>query len=152
MSSTQKKPRFATKQEEKDYQHNWYLNSGRRERYQEISKEDKKEMNEKRSIFKQSYEKRMMIRHSHWKRKGIVFYDKEAFNELYFKTNNCQLCDIEITEDGVRCHSQKKVLDHDHECGHWRFICCHTCNTQLKSYDMCRMRLMCELHRKFNLL
>ena len=145
-------PRFKTKKEEQEYAHNWYMNSGRREKYAAMPQEEKDRINKARSLFNQNENTKMMRKHQNWKKSKIIFSEgKEEFNKLYLSTHNCQLCNKEITDEGRYCHSNKKVVDHDHECGHWRFICCHTCNTQMKSYDIRRMRLMCELHRYFNL-
>tara|TARA_R110000796_G_C14320147_1_gene407723 strand:+ start:51 stop:548 length:498 start_codon:yes stop_codon:yes gene_type:complete len=131
------------------YHSDWYAKSGRKEKYQSLSAEVKDEMNAKRREKRKDPQKMMMLKHQNWKRAGIKFYDKESFNELYLSTHHCQICNKEITDDGRYNHPAKKVLDHDHESGYWRSICCHTCNTKGKPYDILRYRIHLDLHRYF---
>ena len=133
------------------YQHEWYMNSGRREAYASATEEEKKERSKKRSIANQTPEKRMKMKHYDWRRSGIKFYDKEAFTKLYLETTHCQLCPAELTEEGRYNSPNKKVVDHDHLSGYWRAICCHTCNTKTKPRDMGILKVHLELHRLFNI-
>jgi hypothetical protein len=55
-----------------------------------------------------------------WKSRGLIG-DYEAIYDRYINTNNCDLCNVEL--------SNKKYMDHDHITGEFRNIVCNSCNT-----------------------
>jgi len=60
---------------------------------------------------------------SSWKRIGIIDSDYSALYDAYLKETNCYICGNEFK------NSKDKHLDHDHNTGEARYICCTKCNT-----------------------
>ncbi len=60
-----------------------------------------------------------------WKEYGIIDDDLSAVYDYYIKETHCWICGKEYTK------SINRHLDHDHETGELRYICCRTCNTRL---------------------
>ena len=60
---------------------------------------------------------------SHWKSRGILDEDLSAVYDYYIKQTHCMICLIEYKDSFDRC------LDHDHETGEIRYICCRHCNS-----------------------
>ena len=58
-----------------------------------------------------------------WKQRGVIDADFDALYDFYIEQTNCMICDIEFNDKNVRC------LDHDHDTGEFRYICCMVCNT-----------------------
>tara|TARA_R110000822_G_scaffold25688_1_gene77762 strand:+ start:76 stop:831 length:756 start_codon:yes stop_codon:yes gene_type:complete len=70
------------------------------------------------------------------------------FYGRYHYTNSCELCNIQFNSEK---HLTKKCLDHHHDSGYMRAICCMKCNSgPLKIFDSRSVRLRDELHRYFN--
>lgn len=65
------------------------------------------------------------IRIHNWKRKGIIDTDFDLLHEVYKKQTHCWICGHKYK------HTQERCLDHDHETGEIRYICCIVCNTKL---------------------
>ena len=71
------------------------------------------------------------LRHDHksyteknWKSKGLICSEEdfEAIYEIYITARNCELCKKKFKPSRDRC------MDHDHNTGKFRNICCQTCN------------------------
>ena len=60
-----------------------------------------------------------------WKHIGIIDEDLGAVYDYYFKQTNCMICLKQF-----KC-SRDRHLDHDHNTGEIRYICCRNCNTNL---------------------
>jgi len=60
-----------------------------------------------------------------WKSHGIIDTDYDALFEVYIKQTHCWVCDKEYVK------RNDKHLDHDHDTGEVRYICCGRCNTYL---------------------
>tara|TARA_S200002703_G_scaffold91035_1_gene78473 strand:+ start:692 stop:1063 length:372 start_codon:yes stop_codon:yes gene_type:complete len=71
------------------------------------------------------------IRIDNWKRKGIIDTDFLALHEVYDKETHCWICNHQYR------HTKERCLDHDHETGECRYICCITCNTKLLMTKYC---------------
>ena len=61
-----------------------------------------------------------------WKRQGIIDDDYDLLFEVYNKETHCWICGKEYVKRNDR------QLDHDHETGEPRYICCISCNCKLK--------------------
>ena len=59
---------------------------------------------------------------SSWKSQGMIDEDLHAVYDYYLKETNCMVCLEEFK------NSRDKCLDHDHETGEIRYICCNYCN------------------------
>ena len=62
---------------------------------------------------------------SKWKHHGIIHDDYDKLYKYYMSINNCQVCNKEFNKDIVM---DRKCLDHDHETGLFRCVCCGDCN------------------------
>jgi hypothetical protein len=60
-----------------------------------------------------------------WKKHGIKDEDIEAVYEVWLKETVCWICSGDMSNTKIRC------LDHDHQTGEIRYICCRTCNLNL---------------------
>jgi len=101
----------------------------------------KKNMNNEEYIRKMKIHQRIY----RWKEKGIIFNDdKFIIHQKYIDCKNCELC-------GISFDNEKKCLEHDHLSRYNRFISCHSCNMKISSRDLKHMKVLLELHRKFNL-
>ena len=59
---------------------------------------------------------------SDWKYHGIIDEDLHAVYDYMLDETHCMVCFKEYKDSRDRC------LDHDHETGEIRYICCNTCN------------------------
>ena len=82
---------------------------------------------QKRRVYDKEYRKTenskkpQMI--SSWKYRGIIDTDFDLLYDYYILQNNCMVCGIEFK------NSLNRHLDHDHNTGEVRYICCCKCNT-----------------------
>lgn len=86
-------------------------------------------MNSRQSYFKNYYKKNKKdynIRR--WKTRGCVDDDFKALNEYFINCEECMVCYKkfnDINKLDVKC------LDHCHETGEVRYICCWECNIRI---------------------
>jgi hypothetical protein len=59
---------------------------------------------------------------NNWKFMGIIDEDLSAVYDYMLDETNCMICFKEYKNTKDRC------LDHDHETGEIRYICCNNCN------------------------
>ena len=57
-----------------------------------------------------------------WKRLGIIDEDLSTLYDYLIKETNCMICFKEYK------NSKDRQLDHDHDTGEIRYICCNNCN------------------------
>ena len=96
--------------------------------------------------YRQTYRGLKSHRKSEWMRKyKIKFYDFDETYEKYMNTTNCELCNTKLIV-GNRGNN-KKILDHDHQSGYQRFICCNSCNQKVAKIDNMKMNVLLEIHR-----
>lgn len=80
------------------------------------------------------YKKHKEIMISKWdKVHNVKLRENETWDDLYKYWKDakvCNLCNIQLTQGN---HSSGKCLDHDHNTGYFRQICCRKCNS---GYDM----------------
>ena len=60
-----------------------------------------------------------------WKRYGVISDDWDALFECFMAQTNCWICNVEFNSGN---RNTWKTLDHDHETGEPRYICCKYCN------------------------
>lgn len=96
--------------------------------------------------YRQTYKGLKSHRKSEWTRKyKIKFYDFDETYEKYMNTTHCELCNTELIV-GNRGNN-KKILDHDHQSGYQRFICCNRCNLKVAKIDNMKLNVLLEIHR-----
>ncbi len=135
----------------------WYeenkeiISQGKKKYYEEnkeiISQGKKKYYEENREeIAKRSkkYSQTKSGKHKGWKKSGIKIL--EDTYEKFEECKNCELCNVELTTKG----KTRKVLDHDHDSGYARFVCCNNCNIKLGAKDRMMDRVHKELWRYHN--
>tara|TARA_Y100000114_G_C11610388_1_gene254830 strand:+ start:86 stop:571 length:486 start_codon:yes stop_codon:yes gene_type:complete len=92
---------------------------------------------EKAQAYWQNYRKtdhaKKLMRIANWKQLGIKDEDLGAVYDYYIKETHCWICGDQFKTNKCR------HLDHDHETGEIRYICCNNCNCKLLS------------HKKYNL-
>jgi hypothetical protein len=81
---------------------------------------------QKRKEYYKSPAGKKSTRINNWKRLGIICDDWDTLYERYINTNNCERCNKEI---------KKKCLDHNHNTGEIRYVCCYSCNIMLGIQD-----------------
>ena len=114
----------------------------------EYKKKNKETLAQKTAAYKKTYQGKKSHKISEWKNKSglkeIPERLDEIFNRWYYSTE-CELCNKPYKSDKDRC------MEHSHDTGHFRSICCSSCNNSMGRIDRQRHRLMLELHRRFNL-
>ena len=115
-SARERGKRYREKNKEKEQQ--------RSKKYREENEESIKEYYKKRQKTSHVYYKNSMIRS--WKEQGIIDTDYDLLFDLYIKQTHCWICGKEYL---VR---KDRQLDHDHDTGEPRYICCRGCNNKLK--------------------
>ena len=70
---------------------------------------------------------RKLQRIANWKQIGIIDNDLASVYDIYIKETNCWICGCEYK------NKKHRHLDHNHETGEIRYICCRDCNIQILS-------------------
>ena len=65
-----------------------------------------------------------------WKDAGIITDDWDKLFERYMNTTHCEICSCKLITGNFG--GNKKAIDHDHNTGIVRNICCHSCNMSRK--------------------
>lgn len=100
---------------------------------------------EDRQAFNKKYHQSQKWREYDWRRNGIKLIGKEY--DRYINTSNCELCNVKLVL-GFKSKN-RKVIDHDHQSGYVRNICCNTCNVYRRVIDTKKLNVLLELHRYF---
>tara|TARA_R110002153_G_C12995953_1_gene464493 strand:+ start:69 stop:557 length:489 start_codon:yes stop_codon:yes gene_type:complete len=113
----------------KFYQKNKEKIAETQKKYYNANKEKKAESNKK---YQQTAQGKKVKRISDWKYAGLVDSDKDNYESLYthyISTQNCEHCNVELTEDKSPTPTRKS-MDHSHTTGLFRNILCQGCNTR----------------------
>jgi len=102
----------------------YYLKN--KERFIEAAKKNHEENKERNNL---QHKKNRLKKHKYycifeWKRHGIVDEDYDSLYQCYIEEKNCWICGHDFSK-------YRKNLDHDHETGEARFVCCFYCNSNL---------------------
>tara|TARA_R110002096_G_scaffold121311_3_gene262593 strand:- start:128 stop:712 length:585 start_codon:yes stop_codon:yes gene_type:complete len=98
------------------------------------------------SEYKKTYKGKMSHKLSEWKRKGGLKETPERCELIFskwYKSENCELCFQPYKNKQQRC------MEHHHASGHFRHICCVSCNNKLAQVDRQKRSVLLELHRIF---
>lgn len=99
---------------------NQYILDVRREREGKVSREEWKQKQAQKKIDNEGIQYKKQ-RISGWKRIGVLG-DYDEMYDIMINSTNCNHCGKELKE------RKDKILDHDHETGHFRQILCQSCN------------------------
>ena len=81
----------------------------------------------------EKYKKNQVI--CRWKRKGLLVEDYNIIYDKWIITNKCDYCNIEL-QNGQK-GLNRKCMEHNHNTGEFRGICCHKCNMNMDDIE-CR--------------
>ena len=99
----------------------------------EYNKEYRKNNLEYFKNYKQTAKCKKMDKLCDWKRRGIIDDDLGLLYDYYLTQTHCWICNKKYETTKDRC------MDHDHETGEPRYICCVKCNlVLLRSVDSIR--------------
>tara|TARA_R100000700_G_C3177825_1_gene153207 strand:+ start:2871 stop:3386 length:516 start_codon:yes stop_codon:yes gene_type:complete len=79
-----------------------------------------------KEYYKQPKGKKMM-RMANWRQIGIIDKDLDLVYDVYINETNCWICDKKFK------NARERHLDHCHDTGEIRYICCRNCNITLLS-------------------
>ena len=91
-----------------------------RERYQR----NKEKMNNKSKEYRTNNPDKRKI--TQWKAAGMIDADWPSVYEMFIKEKECWICGINFNET-----KRTKCLEHNHDTGELRYVCCSTCNLQI---------------------
>ena len=96
--------------------------SARMKKYFEKNKE---KLNAYWKQYRESDKGKEVMRINNWKQIGVVDTDFKLLYQQYLKETHCWICGCEYNRP------KHKHLDHDHETGEVRYICCMECNIKI---------------------
>jgi len=89
------------------------------------SKQFRKENKEYFKNYKQTAKCKKMDKLYDWEKRGIIDNDLSSLYDYYLTQTHCWICLNKYKSSRDRC------MDHDHETGEPRYICCQQCNLVL---------------------
>ena len=103
----------------------WYQKNKERikERCRVYNKEYRKKNKEKKKEYARLNPDKYVI--ANWKHHGIIHDNYKELYKYYMSINNCQVCDKEFNKESQMNY---RCLDHDHDTGLFRCVCCGDCN------------------------
>ena len=115
----------------------------RRENKETISKTKKK--------YRKSRKGHVQTLIDKWRKDNVKYGggDLRDLADKYFKTDNCELCDNDISGDTSKISLRN--MDHNHSTLYFRWVCCRSCNIKLGKTDNNFRMVMKELKFVFRL-
>ncbi len=115
----------------KKYLPEWFKNPVNFEKRKQYIKKYHLKNKEKIREYQKEYYKqpkgRKLMRMANWRQIGIKDTDLDSVYDIYVNETNCWICDKKFKD------ARERHLDHCHETGEIRYICCRTCNITLLS-------------------
>lgn len=74
------------------------------------------------------------IKIKEWKRRGVKLRDNEDWESVYLYyriCEECEICSVKLTDEKINTIT-RRCLDHNHDTGFIRHICCLNCNIKIK--------------------
>ena len=96
-----------------------------KERMKKYFEKNRERLNEYWRNYRKTDRGKEVMRINNWKQIGVKDTDFRLLYESYKKETHCWICGCEYTRP------RQKHLDHDHETGEVRYICCMKCNIQV---------------------
>jgi len=119
-----------------------------KEHIKQKAKEYRKKNGDKHKIkshLRQTQTQKLQYR---FKYAGIKTENWDFLINKYQTIECCELCNVILSRDNKT--NKRICLDHDHNSGYARFICCQKCNGFLGKRDNIKDKLHLELYRYFN--
>ena len=69
---------------------------------------------------------------SNWRSSGLICREGETYKDIYYHVmsiNNCELCNVEFTDQIGNQNGNQRCMDHDHHTGFFRKVLCRKCNS-----------------------
>ena len=70
-------------------------------------------------------QRKKSLKIKNWRELGIIDTDFDALYYYVLGETNCMICDQKYK------NSKDRQVDHDHDDGSVRYICCHNCNSSI---------------------
>tara|TARA_R100000353_G_scaffold157111_2_gene116148 strand:+ start:1455 stop:1979 length:525 start_codon:yes stop_codon:yes gene_type:complete len=111
----------------KEYTKKWRAKNPERwkasmKKYQDSHREQIKDYQKR---WRDTMNAKKIMRIGNWKQIGIVDSDFDLVYDTYINTKECMICGNKFK------NSLDRHLDHDHETGEIRYICCRSCNIKI---------------------
>jgi hypothetical protein len=113
----------------KNYAPKWHSKPENKEKRKGYMKKYQEKNKERLKQYQKDYystpKGRKMMRIANWKQIGIEDEDLNSVYDVYIKEKTCWICGCEYKK------RRERHLDHDHQTGEIRYICCRSCNINL---------------------
>ncbi len=91
---------------------------------------DKKAYNK---MYQKSYMGLLNTRRKNWRTRGLNMSNFDRIYERYLNAERCELCNKEFVM--LQCGYSNKCMEHNHDTGEFRSICCRSCNNRMAFID-----------------
>ena len=120
-----KKYRERTKEKRKEYDKQYNINN--KDKKDRQKKEWNKNNPQKRKDIANKYARAnpKVLNINTWKHRGIIDEDFDSLYDYFITQTNCWICSKEFNQES---RMNYRCLDHDHDNGEVRYICCGHCN------------------------
>jgi hypothetical protein len=112
----------------------------------EYKSKNKETLAQKTRTYKKTYQGKKSHKISEWRTRCNLKETPEKCELIFarwFYSKKCELCLEPYKTIRHRC------MEHHHASGHFRHICCSSCNNKLGKVDRQRQSVLLELHRYF---